>query len=203
MKESPSHRLPAVERIADYACHIGEGPLWHAAEKRLYWVDILSPRFFAYNPSTGETKEYRQVRPVGGFTIQADGSLLLFRDRGNIVTSHNGREVATIVDFISGEETQRFNDVIADPEGRVFAGTLTISGDWIDVTRRTGRMYRIERDGSYRVLFDGIGISNGMGFSPTCEISTSSTRWIARSAASITIAPRGKSTIAGCRPVRR
>jgi D-xylono/L-arabinono-1,4-lactonase len=163
---SSSHRSPAVECIADYACHIGEGPVWHAAEKRLYWVDILSPRIFAYTPSTRETKEYRQDRPVGGFTVQADGSLLLFRDRGNIVTWRDGREIATVVNAIPGEQAQRFNDVIADPQGRVFAGTLTMSGEWDDITHRTGRMYRIERDGSCRMLFDGIGISNGMGFSP-------------------------------------
>ena len=156
----------AIDVIADYVCHLGEGPLWHAAERRLYWLDIFSPRIFSFDPATGQTREYRQDRPVGGFTVQVDGSLLLFRDRGNVVTWRDGREIATVIDFLPGEETQRFNDVIADPEGRVFAGTLTMSLEWDDVTKRTGRMYRIERDGSYRVLFDGIGISNGMGFSP-------------------------------------
>ena len=28
------------ELIADYACEVGEGPLWHAQEQRLYWADI-------------------------------------------------------------------------------------------------------------------------------------------------------------------
>jgi D-xylonolactonase len=152
--------------IADYACHVGENPLWHAAERRLYWTDILSPRLFAYDPVTKQTIEHPQPRPVGGFTVQADGALLLFRDRGNVAIWRNGKELATIIESIPGEEEQRFNDVIADPEGRVFAGTLTLSSEWADVERRTGRMYRIERDGSYSMLFDGIGISNGMGFSP-------------------------------------
>ena len=157
---------PQVETIADFACRVGEGPLWHEAERKLYWVDILSPRIFSFDPATGRTREYEQSRTVGGFTIQSDGSLLLFRDRGNIVTWRDGREIATIVDSLPGEETQRFNDVIADPEGRVFAGTLTTSSEWSEVEKQTGRMYRIERDGSWRVLFDGIGISNGMAFSP-------------------------------------
>jgi len=51
----------------------------------------------------------------------------------------------------------RFNDVIADPEGRVFAGTL---GDH----PRCG-LYRIDLDGVVTHLFSGTGCSNGMGFS--------------------------------------
>ena len=34
------------ELIADYQCHVGEGPMWHLIEKRLYWVDILTGRMF-------------------------------------------------------------------------------------------------------------------------------------------------------------
>jgi D-xylonolactonase len=155
-----------VETIADFACHVGEAPLWHPAARRLYWVDILSPRILCFDPQSGQTRSYQQDRTVGGLTLQSDGSLLLFRDRGNIVTWRDGRELATVVDSIPGEENQRFNDVIADPQGGVFAGTLTTSLDWNDIAKCTGRMYRIERDGSQRMLFDGLGISNGMGFSP-------------------------------------
>ena len=53
---------------------------------------------------------------------------------------------------------QRFNDVIADPEGRVFAGT-------IGRFPKSGGLYRVDVDGSIRLLWKGTGIANGMGFS--------------------------------------
>jgi D-xylonolactonase len=96
---------------------------------------------------------------VGGFTRQADGSLLLFRDRGNIAVWRNGAVERTVVDEVPDLRSTRFNDVCADPEGRVFCGTMA------DL-RHTGRLYRLERDGTLVLLFEGLGTPNGMGFAP-------------------------------------
>ena len=34
------------EIVADYQNLVGEGPLWHPEEKRLYWLDILGGQDF-------------------------------------------------------------------------------------------------------------------------------------------------------------
>ena len=34
------------EVIADYACELGENPLWHPLEKAVYWCDITAGRIF-------------------------------------------------------------------------------------------------------------------------------------------------------------
>jgi sugar lactone lactonase YvrE len=39
---------PEPELIADCACHLGEHPLWHTLEKRLYWCDIPNGRIFRF-----------------------------------------------------------------------------------------------------------------------------------------------------------
>ena len=145
--------------IADYACEVGEGPLWHPREKRVYWADIPKGRLFRFEPTTGEHEPFHDSEdPVGGFTLQADGALLLFMARGAVAVLRDGK-LTSIIDEIPEEKETRFNDVIADPVGRVFCGTMP-AGD------RPSRLYRLDLDGSITLVLDGVGMSNGMGFTP-------------------------------------
>jgi D-xylonolactonase len=146
------------ELIADDACVTGEGPLWHPLEKRLYWVDIPTGRMFRYDPATGQHEQFYQGTVVGGFTIQSDGSLLLFMDKGSVKIWRNG-SLTTVIEDIPDERNSRFNDVIADPVGRVFCGTMS-SPD------HSGRLYRLDTDGRLATVLEGIGTSNGLGFTP-------------------------------------
>lgn len=144
------------ELIADYACHTGEGPMWHPTEKRLYWTDIPAGRMFRYDPAAGSHEQFYDGGVVGGFTIQADGALLLFMARGAVKTWRDG-ELTTLVRELPDELNSRFNDVIADPAGRVFCGTMS-SPD------HKGRLYLLDTDGSVRTILEDVGCSNGMGF---------------------------------------
>ncbi|MEM1211193.1 MAG: SMP-30/gluconolactonase/LRE family protein [Planctomycetota bacterium] len=148
--------------IADYACECGENPLWHPDERRLYWTDIPTGRLFRYDPATGEHACFYEDRPVGGFTFQADGSLLLFRDKGNVVVWRDGGVAATVIDELPDEVASRFNDVCADPLGGVYCGTMPTPD-------RKGRLYHLHRDGSIGLLLEDIGCSNGMGYSPDLQ----------------------------------
>ena len=147
------------ELIADYACLCGEGPVWHIDEQRLYWIDIDTGRLFRYTPATGNHEMCFQAPDrIGGVTIQEDGALLLFRDHGAVSVWREGTLTA-VLDEIPEERTTRFNDVVADPKGRVFCGTMPTAD-------RPGRLYRLDPDGVLTKLLDGIGCSNGLGFTP-------------------------------------
>ena len=111
------------ELIADHQCECGENPLWHPAEKRLYWVDIPTGRMFRYDPATGAHEQCYAGEVVGGFTVQEDGALLLFMARGAVRAWRDGF-LGTAVPEIPRERESRFNDVIADPLGAVFGGTM-------------------------------------------------------------------------------
>ena len=144
--------------VADYQCITGEGPLWHPDEKRVYWLDIPLGRMFRYDPATGKHEQCYEGEMIGGFTIQDDGALLLFMARGAVKVWREGR-LTTIIEEIPDERNSRFNDVIADPAGRVFCGTMPTK-------ERLGRLYRLDLDGKLTKLLEGIGCSNGMGFTP-------------------------------------
>jgi len=147
-----------IELIADYACVVGEGPLWHPLEQRLYWTDINTGRLFRYEPASGKSEQCYAGEPVGGFTVQADGALLLFMARGAIKAWREG-QLTTVVEEIPEERDTRFNDVIADPRGRVFCGTMPEG-------KRLGNLYRLDLDGSLTKVLEGINVSNGLGFTP-------------------------------------
>lgn len=145
-----------AELKVDCRNKLGEGPLWHTTEQALYWTDIDGHKLYrlAYGESVPTVIETGQT--IGGFTIQSDGSLLLFGAGGQILSLAE-EKMSVLVDSLPGEEGLRFNDVAADPAGRVFCG---IYGN------RPGRLYRLDTDGSIRVVLDGIGCSNGIGWSP-------------------------------------
>jgi D-xylono/L-arabinono-1,4-lactonase len=146
------------ELIADYQCICGEGPLWHPTEKRLYWADIGNGRIFRYDPASGQHEQVYGGEALGGFTFQADGSLLLFGSKGAVRVWRDG-VLTTRIAFLPGEENGMFNDVSADPQGRVFCGMLDLGGG-------EGRLYRLDSDGSLQVVLQGVRLSNGIGFTP-------------------------------------
>jgi len=149
-----------VELVADYRNPRGENPLWHPLEKRLYWRDMPEPmvrgRMFRYDPAMGSHEQCYEGEPVGGFTIQSDGALLLFGARGSVRIWREGK-LTTVIDEIPDERETWFNDVIADPLGRVFCGLHSTKS-------RLGRLYRLDPDGSLRIVVEGLRTSNGMGF---------------------------------------
>lgn len=154
----------SAELLVDVACQLGECPTWHAEERRLYWTDISAGRLYFWDADSGRHELCYEERPVGGMTVQRNGELLLFRDKGNVVAFREGRILRTVIESIPGLERTRFNDVIADPCGRVFAGTMSFNN------QANGRLYRIECDGSFSLVSEGHATPNGMGFSLQCDV---------------------------------
>jgi len=142
----------------DHKSVVGECPLWHPFDKKLYWIDIPKGEILRYDPATGNHEKFYSGEVIGGFTIQEDGALLLFLEKCAVKILKEG-ETSTVIDEIHEELDTRFNDVIADPEGRVFCGTMPAKD-------HRARLYRLDRDGSITKILAGIGISNGMGFTP-------------------------------------
>lgn len=148
-----------LELIADYKCVTGEGPLWHPQEQKVYWVDIPNGKLFRYDPASGKHELFFDSgAQIGGFTIQDDGALLLFMDRGAVKLLRDGK-LETIIEEIPDERETRFNDVFADPVGRVYCGTMPTKD-------RLGRLYRLDPDRTLTLLLEDISCSNGMGFTP-------------------------------------
>ncbi|MBM3935284.1 MAG: SMP-30/gluconolactonase/LRE family protein [SAR202 cluster bacterium] len=115
----------------------------------------------------GVSERVLEGKYVGGFTFQEDGSLLLFMDKGAIARWKDGK-LTYLYESLPGEENAGFNDVIADPAGRVFAGTVGSSP-----TQRIlghGNLYRLDTDGSIHKVARTVKCSNGLAF--TADLKT-------------------------------
>ncbi len=149
------------EAVVNLATRTGEGALWDDRNNVLYWLDIPAGHLFRFDPATSSNDLiYHHNAEIGGTTLQADGTLLLFCAAGKILRLDPATGATeTIVSSIKAELGSRFNDVEADPEGGVFCGTMPSQN-------HEARLYRLARDGSVTLLYDDIALSNGIGFSP-------------------------------------
>jgi len=145
-----------ITQATDFACELAENPLWDPEHNCVYWTDITAGKLFSLDLDSGQHRLIYQGPTVGGFTLQQDGALLLFRVDDIALLQRNGS--VSVEQKVADGGMERFNDVIADPDGRVFAGT-------IGKTDQSGGLYRLERCGTLRKLLSGTGCSNGMGFS--------------------------------------
>jgi sugar lactone lactonase YvrE len=149
-----------IEWVADLPIPVGTAPLWHAAEQRLYWSDFEGGILYSLDPATGEVEKcLEDGRPIGGITVQADGSLLLFRDQANIVVWQDGRIVSTVIQGIADFRKTEFTGAVAAPCGRVFCATRS------DMNH-PGRLFCLDLNGRLNLVADVFAIPAGMGFSP-------------------------------------
>lgn len=146
-----------ISKLLEAHCLLGENPLWHRESRCLYWTDIDAGRLHRLHLATGKAEQIYEGAPVGGFTLQASGDLLLFRVNDLALLKPDG--AVSVLRPFDDPGAKRFNDVIADPEGRVYAGTIGHTDD-------SGGLYRVERDLQITCLFRGTGVANGMAFSP-------------------------------------
>lgn len=164
------------EVVVDLPCDTGEGPLWDGRTQTLTWNDIPTGTLYRYTPRTGENKvDFELDTAIGGHTLQTDGSLILFGADGRImILKKDG--IRVIVDSIPAVVGSRFNDVATDATGGVFCGTMPLKDG-------AAHLYRLETNGQLTLVWDDIGLSNGIGFSPnekTLYLSDSDNRVVYR-----------------------
>lgn len=141
---------------------LAEGPFWQADSGILSWVDI-----FAGQLVESREGEIIQTWPLGQYAGAAiptdDGRYVAALTTGLYVFSpQNGLRRISQPPLMS--ENHRFNDAACDPSGRLWAGTMRLfsSGEQTP----DSRLYRLEEDGRCTIMREGIGVSNGMGWSP-------------------------------------
>jgi sugar lactone lactonase YvrE len=136
-----------------------EGPRV-APDGGIFFSDVHNGGVRRLDPDGSVEVVVPKRRGVGGISLHADGGIVI--SGKNICHVRNGEtRILYERDDVGG-----FNDLFVDDAGRVYAGSLRDDpfGDIKD--RKTGDAYRIDAPGQAVTLYTGVGLSNGIGFSP-------------------------------------
>lgn len=137
---------------------LGEGPTWDPATGRLIWVDILGSRVHTFAPETGRRTVLTTHQHVGAAKPRAGGGLVVNLRDG--VGRYDPDGTFTWLHYAPVPGC-RGNDAAVAPDGALWAGTMRD-----DQAPGDGVLRRIAPDGTTTEVFSGVGVSNGIGWSP-------------------------------------
>lgn len=151
--------------VGDVRASLGEGPVWVARERALYFVDIERPAVLRFAADDGSTIVFPMPEKIG---------CIAFRERGGWIAGLRSGfafvdlERGKVTRFVAPEPEQpgnRLNDGKCDARGRLWAGTMD------DACRApTGALWRLSPDGAVQRMDDGYVITNGPAWSPDGRI---------------------------------
>lgn len=148
-----------LELVANEHNGCGENPLWDERRGLLFWCDIPGGKIFAFDPRANAHRLVAELgRECGAFSLEESGDLLLLFVGDAALLDPDSGEVKPLSNgFLQNSE--RFNDCIACPDGSVVAGTV----DWTQKTR--GGLFHLHQGfENHRVTTVHTECSNGLGW---------------------------------------
>ncbi|HEY0064171.1 MAG TPA: SMP-30/gluconolactonase/LRE family protein [Telluria sp.] len=140
---------------------VGECPLWHAAERNIYWVDIGGLAVHRVHPLTGEHRQWAMPSEPSALAIHTHGGMLVATRDGVVHLDTGSGAVTPVAAAPYDTATTRFNDGRVDPAGRFWIGTIFEPRD-----RQAAEMYCLDKGSLSLKWSGGMMNSNGLGFAP-------------------------------------
>jgi gluconolactonase len=146
-----------VETLA-FGYSLIEGPRVDA-DGALYFSDVHNGGVRRLNPDGSIEVVVPKRRGVGGISLHADGGIVI-----------SGKNICHVRDgetriLYERDDVGGFNDLYVDAQGRVITGSLRRDPFGTDAGT-PGDAYRIDAPGEAVTLYTGVGLTNGIGFSP-------------------------------------
>ena len=149
-----------AELVIDPKAELGEGPVWDASARCLWFVDILRGRVHRFEPNSNNLTTLDVGRMVGALSPTEAGDLVLaVHDGFARFDPANGR-LSMIADVEADRPDQRMNDGKCDAAGRFWAGTMAL-----DERDGAGALYRLDPSGEVHTMLRHVSISNGLDWS--------------------------------------
>lgn len=149
------------ECVLDARADLGEGPVWVAGDRALWWVDIHAGRLNRFDPNGATNRAFELGEPIGSFAPRACGGFVAALKSGFWLLDAQGRRERRLADPLVGKPHQRMNDGRCDRQGRFWAGA-------IDESHRHGdaALHRLTASADCAAVIGSLSISNGLAWSP-------------------------------------
>jgi sugar lactone lactonase YvrE len=147
-----------AEQVTDPIAYHGEGPVWAARWGGLRWVDMLAGDVLSLRPD-GTVARVHVGAVAAALRPRRGGGAVIGVERGFALEEPDG--TVTTLDELWTDPGVRMNEGGCDPDGRFYCGTMAY-----DKTLGAAALYRLDPDGSVRVVLEHLTISNGIEWSP-------------------------------------
>ena len=151
--------------VLNVGAGLAEGPCWWAEKQVLLWVDIEASRIGLFDPQTARNNFLHLPAHVGAVVPTSAGDLLLATAAGFLRLDPSTEAVTLLSDPEADRPGNRFNDGKCSPDGRFFAGTISLVKNTGDAA-----LYRLDSDLSLHTAFSGVTNSNGIVWSAEAGI---------------------------------
>jgi L-arabinonolactonase len=154
-----------IQRFGDTTTALGECPIWH--EDRLWIMDGRAGTVLALDARDGRVLQQHQVPPpLGCFALSGApvNALVLALKEEVLLLALDGSTRTTLARLDVSHPQLRFNDGVALADGSFVVGTL--HAPRAEGEAPLGGLFRLDPDGRWRLLADGLGIVNGPCVSP-------------------------------------
>ncbi len=150
--------MAIIEPAGSIRSQWGEGPIWW--QGALYYVDIEGHRIHRYNPADGSESSRVFAQRIGTIVPRESGGFVVAGDLGLFFLDWESGHLTAIADPEADKPDNRFNDGKCSPDGRFFAGTISL-------VKKTGdaRLYRLDPDLTLHEAFGPVTNSNGIVWS--------------------------------------
>lgn len=154
--------MPSEPRVAwEVGAQLGEGPVWVERDQALWFTDIKKRQIHRLDPASGERASWEAPEQVGFLFPARSGGFVAGLQSGLFRFDTGSGEFALLQRVEPDRPTNRLNDGVVDPEGRLWFGTMDDSE-----RERSGAYYCFARGELRPTGLVGIAITNGPAVSP-------------------------------------
>lgn len=153
--------MTQVELIWDLKAELGEGPVWSARDRCVWFVDIKGRKLHRYSVDDGARASWDSPDQIG-FALPAEDGSLICGVRGGLYRFDPATGAFSLLEAVETDRPQnRLNDGYVAPDGSLWFGSMDDSE-----RLKTGALYRWTPDSGAVLKADGYGVTNGPVLSP-------------------------------------